>query len=575
VVFAPKRGKTALFNAILLLRPPSMYSFHGVRKVGSTLQRESQALRLEASLSELFDSYDQAGGPVPAAATAIDASIDRCLNDVRRPKPAVQSHLYVLLRAKDLHRYVTEEAVLMPLKLRLLEHILFYRTAEERWAAIRGLLLTSLESICGVAGAGGAALSEAFKRQASLRSSVLGKLLQTTALFNFDRDEEQPPPNLRIRFTRGAFPGHGWEVWGGDSPSILPGPHWEWSPANPLCRWEYLAADLAHALFRSRQPRSVQASAAEAPGTPEGGIGGEILHGTISGADEGNAAAEQMELFPLEPRTFMADLSREVHRTFGPEGVRLFALLLERLSWGSSMEVVEVALAELAAAPAGSAPASHAVRERTKKLLAIVERLSRVRLVRIAKEGIQSTMHASTLLTLLGERRDLPQGSGPRALQGVAQAGRGREPPRVVRLMVDPCFFPPAGNLGLPYRDIPDVLLCALPRVNPYAVGLLVFLRHAWQEDWEAGGGVITRSARQLLHEAGFAFKENARYRAIEAMKRDLNFLQEQGHLGRWRLNRGEARDALDDVYRLESPRRERPAEAWPSSVPSEALVSA
>jgi len=70
------------------------------------------------------------------------------------------------------------------------------------------------------------------------------------------------------------------------------------------------------------------------------------------------------------------------------------------------------------------------------------------------------------------------------------------------------------------------------------------------------GTGVATveRPARLLLEEAGIWISETGRYRAIEALKRDLEFLREQGWLGAWRLQRSELRDAMEDRYRLTAP---------------------
>ncbi len=582
----PKRGEKAFYNAILSVCPAFMYRFHGIKKVGQSLEREHQAFRLEQSLTELFDLYDRLGGPGAAVIAAIEARVERSLYDPHRAKAQVREFLHVLLRAKDIHRFLLEVPDLTPLKLRLLECVLMLRTPEERWAAIRELLLASIGQICGIGGAGGTALFEAFKRQASLRGSTLGKLLQTVALFNFDLDGEAPPPNLRLRFARGAFPGHCWESWGEQGAR---GFAWEWNPANPLCRWEYLAADLGHALFRGHGGSGAGARGSAQilrdSGTVEPG-GAATLFRAVAAKGSEAGGTEQMELFPLEKPTFMAELSRGLHAELGAEAPRLFALLLERLSWGGNGELLEASLADLAAEPTGAGSSAGAARERLKKLFAIVERLGQVRLVRIATEGTQTGAHTTTFLTLLGERTDLPQGSGTRALVvGSKRAGiasRGSVPPQAVRLVVDPCFFGVSqsvegsgGNLGVPYRELPDGLLRAPTRLHPYAVGLFVFLRHTWQAEWETAGGVVLRSARGLLYDAGYSLRENARYRAIEALKRDLNFLQEEGWLGRWRLNRAAARDALDDVYRLESPRRGAQAEQGSSSAPAGAMVSA
>ncbi len=149
-----------------------------------------------------------------------------------------------------------------------------------------------------------------------------------------------------------------------------------------------------------------------------------------------------------------------------------------------------------------------------------------------------------------------------------APVGDGGEAPQTVQVLLDPYFHQaPGGNLARAYRELPDVLLAASPKDHPYALGLFVYLRQAWEAEWEQGQGVLRRPAKQLFREAGFWLKDNARYRSIEALKRELGYLKELGLLGAWRLNRSAMRDALEDDYRLESPAR--------TSVPERRLVGA
>jgi hypothetical protein len=80
---------------------------------------------------------------------------------------------------------------------------------------------------------------------------------------------------------------------------------------------------------------------------------------------------------------------------------------------------------------------------------------------------------------------------------------------------------------------------------------LYVWLRRVWRE---SDGAALERPARALLDEAGVWVSETGRYRAIEALKRDLEFMREHGWLGAWRLQRSELRDAMEDRYRLSAP---------------------
>lgn len=534
-----------------------MFLFSNVQKAGHAIRRNLQGFHLEHSLSELFKTYERTGGPTAHVESAINGGIDRCLTEVRQPKSTVQSHLYVLLRAKDIHRYVVEEPELVAVKLKLLEHVLFYRGLEERWAAVRDLLLDAVDTICGVAVAGVASNFEVYKRQISSRTSSLGRLLAATALFNFDVAEEHPPTNLRIRFHRGRFPDHSWEVENGGAAGVLEDKARAWSPADPLCRWEYLAADLLHALYRWQTPAGGGGRNRAAQGGADGRApqaeSGEVY---CALGREGNPSVQmdQMELFPLHPRTFLPELQRQVHRAHGAEGVRLFALLFEQLGRSICGEFLSLALTDVARGPVGPDVSAAKAQRRARKLWAILEFLSQVELTRLHTARGDTTCQRSKLIAIMevvtlhdAARRDA----------GAATA-RGHACPEQVRLLVDACFYQEAGGLGRPYRDLPAPLLCAAPKEHPYALGLLVYLRQAWEAEWEATQGVIRRTAQAIFHEAGFWLKAGSRYRSIEAMKRDLAYLKEQGWLGSWRVSRGEARDAMDDTYRLEAPGGER-----------------
>ena len=561
-----------------------MFTFSSVKKAGHAIKRDFQAFHLSHSLSELFKIYDFTGGPSQQVEAAINTAIERSLTEVGETKPRLQGHLYTLLRAKDLHRFVVEEPLLAPVKLKLLEHVLFYRGLEERWAAIRELLLSALDSICGVTVSGVASNHEIYKQQASERSSSLGKLLMCTALLNFDVDDEPPPTNLRIRFHRGRFPENSWEL---DVPSTAGATEdaaRAWNPANPYCRWEYLGADLLHALYRRHYNMTPVLAGQDARGTTLAGAWmqpadsspehvGEVFCALGRGGDA-SAQTDQMELFPLHPRTFLPELQRQVHRAHGAEGVRLFALLCERLGRSTCGEFLSLALADIAAVPSGPANSPAKIHQRAKRLWGILEYLAQLELTRIHTAEGESTCRKSRFITILHVTNSQPS---------IQPGGSDHDPksrdggcPTGVRLMMDPVFYQGAGGrLRLAYRDLPEPLLHAASKEHPFALGLLVYLRIAWTDEWEETQGIVQRSTQRLFQEAGFWIKNSARYRSIEAMKRDLAYLKEQGWLGAWRITRGANRDSLEDIYRLEAPGGMHAPRARPAPGRAEATISA
>lgn len=522
-----------------------MYVFKGSTRQGGGIRHYRYALHLEQSLVELFKLYEEAGGPAPVVEPMIEERINAALGEVRGSRELLQAHLHTLLRARDIHRFVTGEPELVGLKQRLIEHVLFHRRLEPRWAAIRALLLEHIDTVCGAPLPGAGCHHELHKEHLSRRDGRLGRLLVATALFNFDLSEEEPPANRVLRFRRNGFPEHWWEYRAGAAGTAVA--EGDWCPREPLCRWEYLAADLAHALFRPRPaprrlprgPAGAEAGAWAAPG----GEPGERLYCRLAPEE---APLQQLELFSAEPESLLPGVQAHLHRRYGAEGIRILAALLEQLD--AAPPGLPVALDLVHAAERAFAPAAGARRRnsRLRKVAAVAERLARVECHRVSGEGPACTLRTSRLLTVLDR-------AGP----WEPEARADDAPQREVRVLPDPVFHRPDGaTLAAPYRDVPAPVWEADGRAHPYLLGLYLALRRAWARDWERHQGRLELTARRLFAEAGLWVKESSGYRAVERLKQELGHLREEGYLGRWQVLRSAPRDPLDDAFRLEAPRR-------------------
>ncbi|MCH8843350.1 MAG: hypothetical protein IID61_10280 [SAR324 cluster bacterium] len=540
-----------------------MYTIRGSNKHGNRIRHYRYVIHLEQALNELFTFYEAAGGPLPEAGTLINAGIERCLGEPGASRQMTQSHLHTLLRTKDLHRYLLSEEDLMPVKYRLLEHLLFHRTMETRWAAIRDLLVSNLDLICESPIPGAACNTELYKRQISVRHSRLGKLLMVTALFNFDLCEEEPPPNLIIRFGKSRFPDHTWEIRhgeGGLHPALAV---IDWSPANSLCRWEYLGTDLAHAIFRvKRSPgpaRSMLRNGSSGGwfGTPDDhSPSSEILYCRYA-TDQ--AEARQMDLLPVKADSIVPELHRRVHRRHGEGGVRALAVLLARFDASRAGEAVEIQLSEVVADAFGALRTTRAAGSRRKMVSSVLERICEVECNRLVTKGDQLTMHTSRLATILN-RTECWDGVPVQGEDGLKAHPQNRPPQaepadQRVQLVLDPVFYSTQeGSLGARYAGIPRKLLPGDGKGHPFATALFVFLRVAWAGDEENGQGVIRHTARRLFQEAGLWVNEASPYRPVELLKRELHHLRELGLLGQWRLHRDGSRNPLDDRYEIRAP---------------------
>jgi len=533
-----------------------MFVFSGAKKDESGVKRFASRVSLEPSLVALFKGYEQVGGPTGEVERWLDREMDACLGDARTPREKAQTRLYELMRAKEMHRWVTAEPRLSDIKLKLLEHLLFYRDCAQRWGAIRELLVLHLDEICGTPLPGTPGSYELYKRQLSQHSSALGRMLLVTALFNFDIDEEQPPRNLVIRFAKNRFPHHCWETVTEGGRVTLQGGPGEWSPSNPLCRWEYLAADIAHAVYR-RQPlwrSAAQGSGAAAQSQYEAVSADDVtLYCRLDTSAMSRGGAEQMELFPVEPARFLPEVQRQVHRRLGADGVKLFALLMQRLATTRPGEVVQVSLAALVAAGEAEPPDGRTLRARMRRLHKLIDYLGEVELTRVRTAQRQCSVQTSRLLTVLGRTDDRP--AADEAPDGWRDRSREQDvTEQHVRVLVDEVFHDTyEGTLGQVYRGIPPELMTLPARQHPYVVGLYAHLRRAWSAD--AADEPVVATARRLMQDAGFRVSTASRYRAVEHLKRDLALLDEHGVLRQWRITRSPQRDVLEDEYRLYPPR--------------------
>ena len=523
-----------------------MFVFRSVQKTNQTLIRREQTVCLGDALRELFQVYDHLGGGGLEAAKALEAQIERSMGVRGVGRQEVQARVATLFRAKDMHAFLLEEPDWRDLKLQVMEMILFNREPVSRWAAIREVLLDSLPTLCN-ARTGGSAGLEQVKREISDRGSRISRLLQTVALFNFDQDQERPPANLMIRFSRGRFPEHFWETEAAPGSVGTLAQDSGWTPAEPLCRWEFLGADLLHAALRKTMGHTVPEVGMDQGAMVEmGEARGEVQwHCSLESSSENSEGVEQMPLLPYQPEQFQMELTREVYRKWGAEGARALVLLLEQLSAAQPGQPFWLDLESFTRAE-GSARKQQ---ERHRKVWAVLERLSRVEAHQTFELHGRRTIHSSPLVALLevGREADAHQG----------RTAKGEEKPgQTVRVMVDQCFFVGGGqSLAQAYRELPESLLAADPTKHPQALLVYLWLRRAWSEGKDGSDGVSC-SARQVLANAGVWVSDSSRYRALESLKRELNFLQESGLLSRWKLSRNSTRDAMEDIYCMEANHR-------------------
>ncbi len=512
-------------------------------------------LLLGAAAEALLGLYQRWRGRPDAVAAEIDRQLEGCAAAGARDAASAGERLGLLLRLRDLHRYVEADPELKPFKLAVLAATAPQREPARRWNEVRGLIVAHLPALLDVAPED---VGSALKRELSTPGSRLGRLLRLCALLNLEAAGERPPPSLRLRFLRGRFPEHVWEPHRAGAEGAGAGAAWQ--PVTPLARWEYLAADLAEQVFCTRRPaggpaweggmgrpgRSCTDAPAPATGWQPHAAVGERVYCRL---ESPGASLAQLPLLPVQPELLLAELLRHVQLELGGEGVRQAALILAAAATVRPGEPVTVDLSRASAAcgPAGR----RELRERERRMAAALRLLSGIAVQRVsdapAGEAGAGRMRSTRLLTVLGWE-------GAAGRQDPDPAGRetGQEQ---VTVLADRVLWNAAGQaLGEAFRELPAAVLALSPREHPYALVLAAYLGRRFAERPDAP---VERGALLLAHEAGLAVQAAAPHRVLETLKRDLHRLQELGVVGRWRLVA--ERGVPDPALRLEPPGRWRP----------------
>lgn len=563
----------------------NMIDFKTTTRLGAHVIRQHRIIHLETALSTLLRMYDRCGGPLPEVSGLIEGEIERSLNERKVGRERVQSHLQHLLRARDIHRYAMSPPELTPLKVAILEHLLFHRDPAGRWASIREFLAGRMEMLCESPWSGITANLENYKQALTDRRGHLGRLLTLVAMFNLELEGEAAPDNAVIHFIKGQFPLYHWELGGlnghggqqvhGDSPL-------GWQPENPLCRWEYLANDLFHFLLRKqgqenavrerrentepssteiRQPfqpfqPSLQSSPTTmlpdfpAPSLPEGAAGDLQIFSRLEGWK--HQGDQQMELLPFDPVAFFPELLSLVHRRLGVEAVKPLVLLIHHACSRPAGGTLVVETARLAADATLNDLSSRGMAASLRRLERVLELLSGVELTRIPLGTQQESGRTSRLLRILplpplpgepaGEAADVVD-SDTRLVQEVSGKAASE-----IQVEIDPVMFQIGREaLGKQGLELPEILMISGGKYHPYVIPLYLFLRRCWSE--ASRPEPLERSIDQLTAAAGLWVSPTGRYRALEAIKADLNLLTERGYLAKWRIKRGSRDEGTEDRF--------------------------
>ncbi len=543
-----------------------MFVCEGVAKTQIGLKRIRFKHRLWDALACWRELYEENQGDTAAMEVVLNTQLEMHVAREAMEKSLLSEQMSRMLRVRDIHRFVALPTCLAEVKTQILEHILLEHSLLTRWAAVREALLQHANTLCNLQPMPPPARIEALKRQFSDPTSALGQLLVATALFNFDQDEERPPLNWMVHFKSRAFPEHCWRSSLGENNS--------WRPANPLCRWEYLATDLVHSLVRQgsqwsqrRQKLSTTKkdtlSNSFPSATPQEQSalrkiyclfqpltkeGQRPPHQAASNNPQQPTPAasppsppQQIELLPLTAQTFLPQLHRFAHRRLGPQTPRLFAVLMEQLACAVPAEPLTLSLTDLSLRSAAQSDSPQRRTSRRRSLGRMLQWLQQEVCMHHVLESPSSgeqTFSRSGLLHVL--RWEAPHDSPQ---QDTYQ----------VKILLDSGFFHPQGDcLASHWQHLPPALFVPDPQEHPYAPALFVFIRRYWNtyqhHSWEL-------SVESLLQSCGIWHSPSGRYQALATLKRDLDFLQQQGWLQQWNITQDHRRDCLRQNCSLKAPK--------------------
>ena len=531
------------------------------KKIGSVVRQQTFVHDLHGALDALFSVYAETGPGSEHAAHMLATMVDEAAarNEASHPmeRPGSQHRVYTLIRARDMHRFITANPAQSSFMQRFMETGLVFRDAHARWAAQRALLLEHLPALCGAPYAGWGNNLERYKVALSDGSSLPGVLLRAAALINLDDSDEQPPANMVLRFVGGTFPEHYWELVSSNGKMTHHRAGQDWVPEAPLNRWGYLAGDLLSAVCaRVHQERAGRAGhapnhqAMPNPAMPLYYRWGAEGAGEDTGDDDVGRVA-QMDLLPLEPAAFLQDINREVSRRMGPEGIRLMAALFlgvgedpgtgKPRNGGAMDGHIRVMLEpeDICARAALPDDTARTRKERLARLDRLTALLGRVLIVRRQETG-DATEICNPLLREDKQDQDMPG----HPLDG-EKAG-------AVRWVVDAVFgVGGEDSLDAPYRGLPTELWAVSSKAAPYVIPLYALLmRHAGAN----GDAMLEGSAEGLLERAGIWVAPSGRYKAVEGLKASLRALKEAGCLSGWKVAQGQGEGVIRQQYTLSLP---------------------
>jgi hypothetical protein len=200
------------------------FKARGEYSIPRDLQPPEQGYCLTAWVRELFIHYQAEG------------IVARALDDL----PAIQLSREpgLALALQDVHKFIISDLNLIPLegKKKIIEQAAGHESSAAAWGSIIPLLLEQLRGMN----------REAVQEEVTWKFSPVGEVLWVLTWFFMEREKVVPPRATRLQCSR--FPYYTWVLEKQGEPPVIQS---LWAPDNPLCRWEWLAADLFYQWLQS------------------------------------------------------------------------------------------------------------------------------------------------------------------------------------------------------------------------------------------------------------------------------------------------------------------------------------
>ncbi len=473
-----------------------MLEFHGLTKKNSvSLTRYKEIFALQESLYAALYIHSALHGDKAQCLASIKKEVDTIYasNTTKQGLASFRLLISKWLRVKDILEFLFQEPSLYSVKLAIFEILQKDMPIQAKWDAILPSLVTWLDVIT----------DSNLCAMLADEESQLHKLLTFIALLFLDQDESLPPPNLRLRFKKNAFP---LVVWMQNKEvSTYVGTFWKAS--SPLCYKSVLIASLQKHLDKTNSLDENPAHNNIYPANYTNRLPVNLF------LQETNQTDEQLLLFQTSPEEGLLSLQKAIYDKFSYEGVHHFLAFIRQVTSLAQSATISFSVKKHVQLLYGTQVNKVKEKKATQLLLQLLELMQNTKVVRLGKEN--------------------------RKLETPFILNYGKETQNnnlQYRLIIDPLFSTGKNKyaLGQHLRLIPSSLFQETVRSHPFISSLASYFTGTWLYNIKP----IQADKETLLEGAALFQGNHTKKWLLQKLNTELAYMEKKQYIGKAKLEK-------------------------------------